>query len=97
MKSFILRLFIILAATPIFAQSSVEIFEPTAISKDDVFGLTISPDGKEAFWVNSNGGRDTLTIMHSHKLNGKWQKQETAAFSGNKSWKDIDPMFSPDG
>ncbi len=97
MKSFIFRLFIVLAATPIFAQANAELFEPTTISKDDVFGLTISPDGKEAFWVNSNGGRDTLTIMQSHKLNGKWQKPEIASFSVNKSWKDIDPMFSPDG
>jgi hypothetical protein len=97
MKSFVFRLFIVLAATPIFAQTNAELFEPTTISKDGVFGLTVSPDGKEAFWVNSNGGRDTLTIMQSHKLNGKWQKPEIASFSVNKIWKDIDPMFSPDG
>jgi hypothetical protein len=80
------------------AQIEPSIFEPGIISDDGVFGFTLSPDGKEAFWVKSNGGRDTLIIMTSVKARGKWQKPTPAFFSGKPGvWKDIDPVFSPDG
>lgn len=81
-----------------FAQQHPVVLEPGIISDGGVFGFTLSPDGKEAFWVKSNGGRDTLYIMHSVKLKGKWSKPVPASFSTRSaSWKDIDPMFSPDG
>lgn len=74
------------------------LFEPDLISNGGVFGLTISPDSKTALWVQSNGRRDTLLIMESHKLQGKWTTPKPASFSTtNAQWKDIDPMFSPDG
>lgn len=74
------------------------LFEPDLISNGGVFGLTISPDSKTALWVQSNGRRDTLLIMESHKLQGKWTAPKPASFSTtNAQWKDIDPMFSPDG
>ncbi len=74
------------------------LFEPEIISNGGVFGLTISPDSKTALWVQSNGRRDTLLIMESHKLQGKWTAPKPASFSiTNAQWKDIDPMFSPDG
>ena len=80
------------------AQKNAQIFEPGIISTGGEFGLTISPDSKTALWVRSNGGRDTLVIMQSEKLNGKWQKPVTASFSTSTAeWKDIDPVFSPDG
>ncbi len=83
--------------TPALSQKQATLFEEKTISNNGAFGLTISPDGNESFWVNSNGGRDTLTIMQRKKLDGKWQSPEIAFFSKNKSWKDVDPMFSPDG
>lgn len=74
------------------------LFEPDLISNGGVFGLTISPDSKTALWVQSNGRRDTLLLMESHKLKGKWTTPKPASFSTtNAQWKDIDPMFSPDG
>ena len=74
------------------------LFEPDLISNGGVFGLTISPDSKTALWVQSNGRRDTLLIMESQKLQGKWTTPKPASFSTtNALWKDIDPMFSPDG
>jgi hypothetical protein len=74
------------------------LFEPDIISNGGVFGLTISPDSKTALWVQSNGRRDTLLIMESQKLQGKWTTPKPASFSTtNAQWKDIDPMFSPDG
>lgn len=80
------------------AQQQAVLFEPGIISNDGVFGLTISPDSKTALWVQSNGKRDTLRIMESKKENGKWSMPRVASFSSaNGEWKDIDPMFSPDG
>lgn len=80
------------------AQKTTQVFEPGIISSGGDFGLTISSDSKTAFWVRSNGGRDTLIILQSEKRNGKWQKPVPASFStANAEWKDIDPVFSPDG
>lgn len=90
-------LFIYLVMNPVFSQKQATLFEENTISNNGAFGLTISPDGKESFWVNSNGGRDTLTIMQRTKVNGKWQLPEITFFSKNRNWKDVDPMFSPDG
>ncbi len=88
----------ILTTTFVSAQKLPQVFEPGIISTGGEFGLTISPDSKTAFWVKSNGGRDTLIILQSEKRNGKWQKPVTAAFStATAEWKDIDPIFSPDG
>lgn len=80
------------------AQSPA-LFEPGNLSKHGEFGLTISPDGLQAAWVQSNGGRDSLIIMESRKVDGHWQAPRVAEFSGKlaSGWKDIDPMFTPDG
>lgn len=80
------------------AQSEPTLFEPERISNGGVFGLTISPDSQIALWVSSNGKRDTLKIMESHKIKGQWSSPTVASFSSAQGqWKDIDPMFSPDG
>lgn len=95
-------LFFVLSAIFLFslsgsAQSKAEIFQPGLISDDGVFGLTISPDGKHALWVSSAGSRQRLFIKESKLVNGKWTVPVTVSFSGNESWRDIDPMFTPDG
>ncbi|MEZ4902692.1 MAG: hypothetical protein R2822_13550 [Spirosomataceae bacterium] len=92
---FFLKLLVFVSSVAIYAQQP-RLFEPNLISKGGVFGFTSSPKGNEAFWVQSNGGRDTLVIMYSQRIKGKWQSPQVASFSG-KSWKDIDPIFSPDG
>lgn len=80
------------------AQPTPRVFEPGVISNGGVFGLTKSPDSKIALWVSSNGKRDTLKIMESRKNNGIWSTPDVASFSATKGeWKDIDPIFSPDG
>ncbi|WP_421828171.1 hypothetical protein [Larkinella sp.] len=80
------------------AQVAPQLFEPSLISNGGVFGLTISPDSKIALWVRSNGKRDTLKIMESRKNNGTWSTPVVASFSSpTGEWKDIDPLFSPDG
>ena len=74
----------------------VKLFEANIVSDNQSFGLTISPNGKEIFFVKSFGGRDTLQIYHSKKLNGQWQKPALAFFADTR-FKQIDPTFSPDG
>ena len=97
MKNFLLAISL-LSISFSQAQTEPQKFEPGIISNGGVFGLTISPDSETALWVNSNGKRDTLIIMESHKREGKWTKPVVASFSSRKGeWKDIDPIFSPDG
>lgn len=93
-----ISIFVFLLSPFFCSAQQPEIFEPGLISTHGVFGFTLSPDGNEAFWVRSNGKRDTLVIMHSHRVKGKWRTPEIASFSTSTgSWKDIDPVFSPDG
>lgn len=95
---FTLSFILIFAALYTNGQQTPTIFEPNNISNNGVFGLTISPDSKIALWVLSQGKRDTLRIMESIKENGQWSKPHIASFSSPVGeWKDIDPIFSPDG
>lgn len=81
-----------------WAQPTPQLVEPGTISNNGVFGLTLSPDSKRALWVLSNGKRDTLTIMESRNVKGRWSAPHVASFSTvTGAWKDIDPVFSPDG
>jgi hypothetical protein len=84
-------------AAPVQAQVKDGVFEPGLISNGGVFGLTLSPDGKHALYVHSGGRREALTIMEARMVGGKWQAPTIAPFSGNAAWKDIDPVFTPDG
>lgn len=87
---------LILSLVSTLAQSQVKIFEPGLISDNQSFGLTVSPNGKEIFFVKSFGGRDTLQIFHSIKVKGRWQQPKLAPFADTK-FRQIDPSFSPDG
>jgi hypothetical protein len=90
-------LLFLLGSFSCLAQQTPMLLAPGLISDGGVFGFTLSPDGQEAFWVQSKGKRDTLIILQSHLVNGHWQTPRPALFSGNPAWKDIDPIFSPDG
>lgn len=78
------------------AYGQVKLFEPNLISDNQSFGLTISPNGNEIFFVKAFGGRDTLQIYHSRKVNGQWQKPKLAPFADTR-FRQIDPSFSLDG
>lgn len=63
-------------------------------------GLTFSPDGKTAYWVEWNGkwgsrGTTPRTIYSSTQLDGVWSSPEPVPFSG--TYNDDDPIVSPDG
>ena len=71
---------------------------PGLISNDGVFGFTLSKDGKTALWVHSGGKRDSLYILETRKIKSEWSTPRLASFSTKTNkWKDIDPIFSPDG
>lgn len=99
MKTLIALLFFSLQLLPAMAQTSADSakFLPGVVSDDGAFGFTLSPDGAHALWVRSGGSRARLVIMEMRKVNGVWQAPSVAPFSGIPDWKDIDPMFSPDG
>ncbi|MEJ7693049.1 hypothetical protein [Daejeonella sp.] len=78
----------------VFGQ--VKLFESGLISDNQSFGLTISPNGKELLFVKAFGGRDTLQIFYSTNVNGTWQKPILASFADTR-YRQIDPVFSPDG
>lgn len=84
-------------AAPEDPAASEGLFEPGLISDGGVFCLTLSPEGSQALWVRSGGARSALQIMESTRAEGRWQTPRAASFSGDPRWKDIDPMFSPDG
>lgn len=73
-----------------------ELFAPGVISTAlPEFAITLSPDGKEAYFNRASAARDTLTIMVSHLRRGRWTPATVAPFSGRH--RDADPFFSPDG
>lgn len=76
----------------------VKPFAPEIFKHNDVFGLAISPDSKEIFFVKSWGKRDSLSIYHATKgTDNKWTEPVRASFSRVSGIKDIDPVFAPDG
>lgn len=67
---------------------------------DNQAGLTFTPDGAAAYWVEWDGewGSNAVsrrTIYVSTLDNGEWSPAEPAPFSGEYS--DDDPFVSPDG
>ena len=74
----------------------IEMFEKGLISNDDAFGLSLSVDGNELLYVKAYGGRDSLRLFHSKKINGIWQQPIISPFF-EKGVNQIDPSYSPDG
>ena len=72
-----------------------EIFAPGIISKPEriEMGLTFSPDGKECYFVTSEGSG--TCIYYTKNENKGWTEQVKAPFSSNNVTSD--PFFSLDG
>jgi hypothetical protein len=67
---------------------------------DNQAGLTFTPDGATAYWVEWDGewgsnAASRRTIYVSTLENGEWKAAQVAPFSGEHS--DDDPFVSPDG
>lgn len=93
MRALFIALLLILSH---WTKAQVELFEQGLLSNGQQFGMTISRDGDELFYVKAYGGRDSLRIFRSERLDGKWQEPSLAPFS-EKGRNQIDPALSPDG
>ena len=72
------------------------LFAPGVIPTPDFqFNATFTPDGNTVYFSKSDPGFNRITIVRSHRQQGRWTTPEVAPFSG--LWKDTDPFVSPDG
>ena len=85
-----------LAAAQQGASTEPAIFGEGVIStRDYESSITLTPDGRTAFFVKATPDLSFRVILVSHLENGKWTTPEIAPFSGQYS--DTDPCLSPDG
>ena len=85
-----------LLASSVHAQSSATPFAEGVISTGHEFGLTFSPDGKEAYFSRREEGAKFTHVFRSDYRDGKWQSARPVEFSGD-SWQDLDPFVTVDG
>src|SRR5450432_633112 len=89
-----------LSAIPPYARKTalndpVLFAEGIITTKDDEFGGAFTPDGNTCYFSKSVLRFYLDIICFSEFKNGKWQTPEVAPFSG--TYRDFDPVFSPDG
>lgn len=69
---------------------------PGIISKATFEGhASVTPDGKEVFFVIYSNDHQFSTIVYSTKTTGTWSEPEIVSFSGE--YRDGSPALSPDG
>lgn len=77
-------------------RGPAQVFAPGVISGRDVFGISFTPDGKTAYFCETDPEIKHIQIMESHRIRGKWTAPRAASFSLGES-RDIDPFITPDG
>ncbi len=87
---------LLLLFTTLNTSAQPELFLPEVFPTDEAFGLALSPDENELFFVHSHGGRDSLRLMYAVKRNGQWMKPVPSPFIKGK-FNVIDPAFTPNG
>ena len=70
-------------------------FAPGIVSTGHEFGISFTPDGKEAYFSRF-AANQPIHIFRARLMNGTWQKPEKLSISGD-AWSDLDPFVSPDG
>src|ERR1051325_1550094 len=95
--SAITRLFaVLLLASAAGAQTTPVPFAEGVISTGHEFGITFSPDGREAYFSRREEGAKFTHVFRSDYRDGKWQSARQVEFSG-ETWQDLDPFITPDG
>jgi hypothetical protein len=75
---------------------AAEIVGPGVVSTElPEFGLTVSPDGSEAYFNRASADRSTLEILVARSVEGRWRTAEPVPFSGQ--YRDLDPFITVDG
>lgn len=86
----------VFSLTAMLASAQAVLLAPDTISTGDVFGLTLTPDNRTAYYVKSYGGRDTLHIFETRLQGLQWKKpRRVQLLTGTAAY--IDPFISPDG
>ncbi len=57
--------------------------------------LVVSADGNEILWSEQIGNHVRSVILRVRRVDGVWSDVETAPFSGNPDWKDLEPSLAP--
>jgi Tol biopolymer transport system component len=76
-------------------DASSQEFAAGIVSTGHEFGISFTPDGKEAYFSRFAAKQPTH-IFWSRLINGSWQQPEKLSISGD-SWSDLDPFVSVDG
>jgi hypothetical protein len=99
--SFLPRLSVILtilAAIPAVGANRTTLpqeFAPGIISTGHEFGISFTPDGREAYFSRFAANQPTH-IYRSKLIDGIWQQPERISISAD-TWSDLDPFVSFDG
>ena len=82
--------------TVIEDKSNVTLFVPGEITPKAPMNAspTFTPDNLLLFFTQSQGGNN-ITIMVSQRTGSTWSEPKIASFSGR--FRDLEPVFSPDG
>lgn len=70
-------------------------FLPGIVSTGESFGVSLTPDGKQAFFTKAWRGRQRMEIWTTRKTGSTWSAPERLVFEGMGT--DIDPVVTPDG
>ena len=76
--------------------SPPQVFAPGLISSGKEFGLSFTPDGKEAYFTRFDAEKKTNHIYRAIFMNNTWQAPVPLKFSRDE-WRDLDASVSPDG
>jgi len=75
-----------------------EIFAPGTVNRGlPCRDVAMHPDGDEILWCEQVGNFRHSVVLRSRRINGTWSEPESAPFSGDPRWQDIEPAISSDG
>jgi Tol biopolymer transport system component len=76
-------------------QATPREFAPGVVSTGHEFGISFTPDGKEAYFSRF-AAKQPIHIFRTRFVHGSWQEAEKLSLS-SEDWSDLDPFVSPDG
>jgi WD40-like Beta Propeller Repeat. len=78
------------------SRGKAQVFALGVISGRDVFGITFTPDGKRAYFCQTDPEIKHIQILESHRTREGWSEPKAASFSP-ETYRDIDPFVTTDG
>lgn len=85
----------VLAAAP---ADTAALFAPGVVNRGLACrDVAVAPGGDEIWWCEQVGNFRHSVLTVARRVDGAWREPETAPFSGDPRWRDIEPAFSLDG